>query len=130
MPFADKAKPLYDKGKWTQKELAELTGYSESMISRYLSGVTVPKEDVAERILEVLGAPKENPKLVEDEEVRMALNLVRDTYEGRILDLKKDLLIEKREKWIFVTMMMVVISFVFLLLYVDVTNGGVGWFRY
>lgn len=131
MPFADKAKALMEKEKITQAKLAEITGVTPSMISRYLSGETIPKEDVAERILVALGANAEKKQyLVEDEGLRAALNLVRDTYEGRIADLKKDLIMEKREKWIFLFLLGMVIGFVFLLFYVDLTNGNVGWWRY
>ena len=131
MPFAEKAKALMEKEKITQAKLAEITGVTPSMISRYLSGETIPKEDVAERILVALGANAEKKQyLVEDEGLRAALNLVRDTYEGRIADLKKDLIMEKREKWIFLFLLGLVIGFVFLLFYIDLTNGKVGWWRY
>lgn len=130
MGFAQKAKPLMEKGKISQAKLAELSGISPSMISRYLSGETTPKEDVAEKLLELLGAAEEKQSLMEDDGMRAALSLVRDTYEGRIADLKEDLRIEKREKWIFVVLLMIVVGFVFLLLFADVTNGKVGWFRY
>ena len=131
MPFADKAKALMEKEKITQAKLAEITGISASTISRYLSGEISPKESVAEQLLAALGAKPETQKyMVEDESVRAALNLVRDTYEGRIADLKKDLIMEKREKWIFLFLLGLVIGFVFLLFYIDLTNGKVGWWRY
>lgn len=127
MGFAEKAKPLWEKGKLTQKEIAKLTGVSESMISRYLSGDTVPKEDIAEKILEVLAAaiPKE-----EDTDMKVALDHLEKVYESHITELKNSLRIERREKWIFVCMLAIVILFVFLLFYVDLTNGNVGWYRY
>lgn len=131
MPFAEKAKALMEKEKITQAKLAEITGISPSMISRYLSGETIPKENVAEQLLNALGATTEKKNyMIEDVGMRNALNLVRDTYEGRIADLKNDLVMEKREKWIFVVLLGVVIGFVFLFMYVDITNGGIGWFRY
>ena len=131
MPFADKAKALMEQGKITQAKLAEITGISASTISRYLSGEISPKESVAEQILAALGATPENQKSVlGDEGVKAALSLVRDTYEGRIADLKNDLIMEKREKWIFVFLLGVVIACVFALLFIDVTNGSFGWFRY
>lgn len=154
MGFSQKAKVLYDKANLTQKELAELTGISESMVSRYLSGTTVPKEDVAEKIIDVLTKasaaeevkqPDDHPRprvpMVQDEAVSNALLMLqknydgriadlRETYESRITDLKNDLAVEKREKWIFVSLLGLVIAFVFVLLFIDVTNGNFGWFRY
>ena len=124
MPFADKAKALMEKEKITQARLAEITGISPSMISRYLSGETVPKADVAELLLSALGADAEKKAaLVDDSAVSMALGIIRDTYEARIVDLQRSMLAEKREKWIFVVLLAA-------LLFIDITNGGVGWFRY
>ena len=64
MPFSEKAKALYSKGNLSQKDIAKLADVSESAVSRYFSGKTVPQEDVAEKILKVLAAaiPEEPPK--------------------------------------------------------------------
>ena len=142
MPFAEKAKVLYSKGKLTQKEIAKLSGVSESMVSRYLKGETVPKEDVAEKILEVLAAaiPKEEPvppptpapapKKEDSPDMKIALDHLTRVYDSHIAELKSALRIERREKWIFVCLLGLVLALVFLTLFVDLTNGSVGWWRY
>ncbi len=56
MPFLTQAKPLWDRSTLTLAELAERCNISESSASRYLNGKIVPPADIAERILEVLGA--------------------------------------------------------------------------
>lgn len=140
MPFAEKAKALYCKGNLSQKEIAKLVGVSESMVSRYLSGETVPKEDVAERILDVLAKaiPKEAPTpeqttptpKKEDPDMRIALDSLTRAYENHIGELRGALKNERREKWVFVGMLVVVIALVFLIFFIDLTNGNVGWWRY
>lgn len=141
MPFAEKAKTLWRKGKLTQKDIAKLAGVSESMVSRYFSGETVPREDVAEKILAVLAAaipeeaPKEEPKpepkcQKEETDMKIALDHLTRVYDNHIAELKSALRIERREKWIFVCLLGVVIALVFLIFFIDLTNGGVGWWRY
>ena len=56
MPFLTKVKPLWDRSSLTLAELAERCNISESSASRYLSGKIVPPADVADLILEILGA--------------------------------------------------------------------------
>lgn len=135
MTFAERAKPLKEKSKLTLLEIAAACNISESMASRYINGQNIPPEDIARKMLDLLEAathtePKSNG-------ARPELLIIRDTYEARIADmkanvadLKEQLRIEKKEKWIFFTLLVVVIAFVFMLLYVDITNGNVGWFRH
>jgi transcriptional regulator with XRE-family HTH domain len=56
MPFLTQVKPLWDHSTLTLAELAEKCNISESSASRYLNGKIIPPADIAERILEVLGA--------------------------------------------------------------------------
>ena len=56
MTFSERAKPLKNKGNLTLKQIAEACNISESMASRYISGAVVPPEDVARKMLEILGA--------------------------------------------------------------------------
>ena len=138
MPFAAKAKALYCKANLSQKEIAKLAGVSESMVSRYLSGETVPKEDVAERILEVLlkAVPdEEHPcpepvKKQESPDMRIALDSLTRAYNDHIDELRTALKRERKEKWIFIGMVCAVVCAVFLILVIDLTNGHVGWYRY
>ena len=71
MPFLTKVKPLWDRSTLTLAELAEKCNISESSASRYLNGKVVPPADIAELILEILGAdivtppaPEEKPQAV------------------------------------------------------------------
>ena len=138
MPFSEKAKALYSKGKLTQREIAKLSGVSESMVSRYLSGETVPKEDIAEKILHVLAAaipvedpaPSPAPKKEEPADMKVALDHLTRVYDSHIAELKAALRIERREKWIFVCLLGAVIALLFAVIFIDLTNGHVGWWRY
>ena len=137
MEFAQRAKALFDKGNLTQRELAEICGVSESMISRYLSGAVTPKEDIARKILEALGADEPKIDIEGADDMRAALTMLSKVYEDRIADiwktvadLKIELRTEKREKWTFFVLLCVVVTFVFALFWVDLTNGKVGWYRY
>lgn len=56
MPFLTQVKPLWDRSTLTLAELAAQCNISESSASRYLNGKISPPADVAERILQVLGA--------------------------------------------------------------------------
>jgi transcriptional regulator with XRE-family HTH domain len=56
MPFLTKVKPLWDRSTLTLAELAAKCNISESAASRYLNGKISPPADIAELILEVLGA--------------------------------------------------------------------------
>ena len=49
-------KPLWDRSTLTLAELAAQCNISESSASRYLNGKVSPPADIAEKILEVLGA--------------------------------------------------------------------------
>ena len=138
MPFAEKAKDLWRKGKLTQKDIAKLAGVSESMVSRYFSGETVPKEDVAEKILQVLAAaiPKDEPKpespqkKEEAQDTRLVLEHLSRVYDSHIAQQQSALRIERREKWIFVCLLGIVIALMFFIFFIDLTNGAVGWWRY
>ena len=138
MPFSEKAKALYSKGNLSQKDIAKLAGVSESAVSRYLSGETVPKEDVAEKILQVLAAaipveppkPEPAPPKEQSQDLKMAIEHVSRIYESHIAELKEELRIQRREKWIFVCLMGLVIVLLFLVIFIDLTNGHVGWWRY
>lgn len=135
MTFSEKAKPLKDKSKLTLSEIAAACNISESMASRYINGQNIPPEDIARKMLDLLETAAHAESKSRD--ARPDLVMLCDVYEARIedmrasvADLKKQLLVEKREKWIFFALLVVVIVFVFLLFYVDITNGNVGWFRH
>lgn len=54
MNFAKRLKQAMAEKEVTQKELCELIGKGKSSVSQYLSGKNIPKEDVLEKIAEVL----------------------------------------------------------------------------
>ena len=86
MTFSERAKPLKNKGNLTLKQIAEACNISESMASRYISGAVVPPEDVARKMLEILGAEEENT--IEGEpDMRTALAMIKELYEARISDM-------------------------------------------
>jgi hypothetical protein len=62
--------------------------------------------------------------------MKIALDHLTRVYDSHIAELKRALQIERREKWIFVCLLGLVIALVFLTLFVDLTNGSVGWWRY
>lgn len=66
MPFLTKVKPLWDRSTLTLAELAIKCNTSESSMSRYLNGKTVPPADIAELILEVLSADIVTPPAPEE----------------------------------------------------------------
>lgn len=68
MPFLKQVTPLWEKSPLTLAELAALCSISESSASRYLNGKVSPPADIAERILEVLGADKVSPPAPEEKQ--------------------------------------------------------------
>lgn len=136
MTFSDRAKPLKDKSGKKLSEIASACNISESMACRYINGSVIPPEDVARKMLEILGA-EENKITEGDTDMQTALTMLREVYEARIedifkniADLKEQINHEKREKWIFFVLLAIVVVFVFALFYVDLSNGSVGWFRH
>lgn len=139
MTFSDRAKPLKTKSRMTLNEIATACNISESMASRYINGSVVPPEDIARKMLEILeaAASKGGEKEEEQTDMRAALAMIREIYEGRIddlwksnTDLKEQILREKREKWVFFILLAVTVTFIFALFYVDLSYGDLGWFRY
>ncbi len=146
MPFLTKVKPLWDRSTLTLAELAEKCNISESSASRYLNGKIVPPADIAERILEVLGAdivttpkPDEKPQAaippvlqiweVYKEEIDILqahhanhITEVKGRYADQIADLKRD-----KAALSFATLVMFCLI-VYLL--IDGFSGSWGIFQY
>ena len=75
MSFAKQLKKVMVEKEMNQTELAAKIGKGKSSVSQYLSGKNIPKEDVQEKIAEVLGCTVEylnsDPVIEEDDsEVR------------------------------------------------------------
>lgn len=133
MTFSEKIKPLWDKSDMTLEELAAQCNISASTASRYINGKIIPQTDVAEKMLTLLGAqsvPFDSDEVEEREDMRLAMDRISKLYDERIHDLMETLKRERIEKWIFFVLLALVVGFVFLLFYVDITNGMVGWYRY
>lgn len=134
MTFSERVKPLKEKSKLTLLEIATACNISESMASRYINGQTIPPEDIARKIVDFLSAAV--PSETKSNEARSDAFSISSVYEARIsdlkaniIDLKAQLSAEKKEKWAFIFMFIVVICLAFLLMCVDITNGNIGWFR-
>lgn len=135
MTFSERAKPLKEKSNLTLNEISMACNISESMVSRYINGQIVPPEDIARKMLELLGGAVSADE--ESEDMQAALTMIREIYEARIsdmrntvTDLKEQIRVEKREKWIFFILLSLTVFFIFALFYVDLNNGNVGWFRH
>ena len=136
MTFAERAKPLKDKSRMTLSEIATACNISESMASRYINGQNIPPEDIARKMLDLLNAAAQ-AAAKHDDNARIDLLAIRTVYEERlddmrdnIADIKKTLRTEKKEKWIIFAFLAIAVILIFTMLFVDVANGDIGWFRY
>lgn len=145
MTFSEKAKSLKDKSHLTLSEIAAACNVSESMVSRYINGQTIPPEDVARKIIDFLSAAI--PKDTTMDNRQMLLYMIRDVYEARLADmqdtvdelkgqhqLKEALLREQlqravREKWLFFALFAIVVVAAFTMTCIDIFNSDVGWLR-
>ena len=116
MSFTEEAKALRRRSPLTLREIGEKCNVSESMVSRYISGMARPPEEVAGQILDVLRDSAEPEERTAD-------------GDARIEDLWRFIRQQQIEKRI----MFGVIVFLLLLsiaLYIDATHGNWGFFRY
>lgn len=104
-PFHVRAWELKVQTTKKAKHIAADCGLAESTVSRYLSGTSVPSEEVARKILQYLRenlaqdgisapekipAPQKMQEMQEDaEDMKLALDTLRHVYEARITDLWK-----------------------------------------
>jgi transcriptional regulator with XRE-family HTH domain len=70
--FANRLKQAMDEKQMTQSELASRIGKGKSSVSQYLSGKNIPKDNVKEKIAEVLGCTVDflNAELMEVDETK------------------------------------------------------------
>lgn len=134
MTFAARAKALKEQSKMTLLEIATACNISESMASRYINGQNIPPEDIARKMLEVMSAavPTNHHKNTTDADIIAICSAFEeriDDMRANISDLKNQLRLEKREKRILFYLVITIIMFVFALLYIDITNHNIGWFR-
>ena len=129
--FADEATLLKDKAMMTSRDLATAAGVSESTLSRYLSGRVQPPYEVGVKILQVLqdaAAADPAPGGKNDWGVEMPSQMA-DVYERRIIDLKRTILLERREKHLIMVLLVTLLVFACLLVTADVLLGNMGWIR-
>ena len=129
--FVDEAARLKDQAKITNRDLAVAAGVTESTLSRYLSGRVQPPYEVAVKILQVLrdaAAADPAPGSKNDWGVELPSQMA-DVYERRITDLKRIILLERREKHLIMVLLVILLVFGCLLVAADVLMGNVGWIR-
>lgn len=142
----EKLKALKTKGNFTNKQIAELTGLSESTISRIFACQGEPKfEDIAS-IAKVVGASLDDLAGIarhESEEIRELRLKVREqdveirsqaavivSHEREIARADKAADYLKRLVRILGTAVAVMVIAVMAILVFDVMNGDIGWARY
>lgn len=104
---------------------------AESTLSRYLSGRVQPPYEVGAKILQVLrdaAAADPAPGSKNDWGVELPSQMA-DVYERRITDLKRIILLERREKHLLVVLLVALLVFGCLLVAADALMGNVGWIR-
>ena len=141
-----KLKPFVDQAKLTYRQLAELTGISESTVSRILAGQVEPKYSDMVAIAKVVGASLDDLAGIarhESEEIRELRLTVREqdveirsqaaviaSHEREIARADKAADYLKRLVRILGTAVTVMVIAVMVILVYDVLNGDIGWARY
>lgn len=122
MGFESARRALNDQREITQKKMAELCGVSESTISRYLSGQSVPPADIAEKLAALLPDEPAAPGSGADPPVQTDRELLR-LYMWIIEH-------QQKEKHRLFLCLEILVAFVLVFLLIDVFNGNVGWLRH
>lgn len=134
-PFQLKAKRIKARCNVSVTELAEACGVSKSSMSRYLSGEVDPPSSVADKAIAHLETAVRATACVddakeEDAEMGALLDKIEAMYLERIKELLTHLDYERRQKRTYFIVMLAAISFIIILMLVDILNGNVGWFRH
>ena len=141
-----KLKPFVDQAKLTYRQLAELTGVSESTVSRILAGQVEPKYSDVAAIAKVVGASLDDIAGIirpEDEEIKELRIKVREqdaeirsqasvivSHEREIARADKAAAYLKKIVRILAIAVAVMVIVVMTVLVYDILNGGIGWARY
>ena len=104
-------------------------------MSRYLSGEIDPPSSVADKAIAHLETAARATECVddakeEDAEMGALLDKIEAMYLERIKELLEHLAYERRQKRTYFIVMLAAISFIIILMLVDILNGNVGWFRH
>ena len=134
-PFQLKAKHMKDRCKMSVTELAAACGVSKSSMSRYLSGEVDPPSSIADKAIAHLETATRATECFddakeEDAEMGALLDKVESLYLERIKELLEHLAYERRQKRAYFIVMLAAISFIIIVMLVDILNGNVGWFRH
>ena len=141
-----KLKPFVDQAKLTYRQLAELTGISESTVSRILAGQVEPKYSDVAAIAKVVGASLDDIAGIirpEDEEIKELRIKVMEqdaeirsqasvivSHEREIARADKAAAYLKKIVRILAIAVAVMVIVVMTVLVYDILNGGIGWARY
>lgn len=141
-----KLKPFVDQAKLTYRQLAELTGISESTVSRILTGQVEPKYADMAAIAKVVGASLDDIAGIvhpEDEEIKELRLKAREqdaeirsqaavivSHEREIARADKAAAYLKKIVRILAIAVAVMVIVVMTVLVYDILNGGIGWARY
>lgn len=142
----EKLKALKTKRNFTNKQIAELTGISESTISRIFAGQGESKFSDVAAIAKVVGASLDDLAGIireEDEEIREIKRKVREqdieiraqaaviaSHEREIARSDKASDYLKKMVRILATAVAVMVIAVMVILVYDIMNGYIGWSRY
>lgn len=134
-PFQLKAKRMRDRCRMSVTELATACHVSKSSMSRYLSGEIDPPSSIADKAIAHLETAVRATECVddakeEDAEMGALLDKIEAMYLERIKELLEHLAYERRQKRTYFIVMLAAISFIIILMLVDILNGNVGWFRH
>lgn len=141
-----KLKPFVDQAKLTYRQLAELTGISESTVSRILTGQVEPKYADMAAIAKVVGASLNDIAGIvqpEDEEINELRLKVREqdaeirsqaaaiaSHDREIARADKAAAYLKKIVRILAIAVAVMVIVVMTVLVYDILNGGIGWARH
>lgn len=141
-----KLKPFVDQAKLTYRQLAELTGISESTVSRILAGQVDPKYSDVAAIAKVVGASLDDIAGIvrpEAEEIRELRIKVREqdaeirskaaviaSHEREIARADKAAAYLKKIVRVLAIAVAVMVVAVTTVLVYDTMNGDIGWARY
>lgn len=141
-----KLKPFVDQAKLTYRQLAELTGISESTVSRILAGQVEPKYSDVAAIAKVVGVSLDDLAGIsrhESEEIRELRLKVREqdveirsqaaviaSHDREIARADKAAAYLKRIVRVLAIAVAGMIVAVMTILVYDTMNGDIGWARY
>lgn len=115
----------------TQKEMAEACGVSESTISRYLSGRVTPPADIAEKMAALLQGDPSESAAPEDPPPPRAEDPSRIHTDEELLKIYMWIIDrqQKEKRHLFACLELLVVV-LFVLIFIDIFNGNVGWLRH